>query len=114
VKSYRIASIPGDGIGNEVIPAGMDVLAALAAKEGFDLKFEAFDWGSERYKKTGRYIPEGGLAKLKGFDAILFGAVGAPDVPDHMTTSRSGACACRSARASTSTPTSGLAASFPE
>jgi tartrate dehydrogenase/decarboxylase/D-malate dehydrogenase len=85
MKSYRIASIPGDGIGNEVIPAGMDVLAALAAKEGFELKFEAFDWSSERYKKTGAYIPEGGLQKLKTFDAILFGAVGAPDVPDHVS-----------------------------
>jgi tartrate dehydrogenase/decarboxylase / D-malate dehydrogenase len=85
VKSYRIASIPGDGIGNEVIPAGMDVLSALAAKEGFDLKFESFDWSSERYKKTGAYIPEGGLDKLKTFDAILFGAVGAPDVPDHIS-----------------------------
>ncbi len=85
MKSYRIASIPGDGIGNEVIPAGMDVLSALAAKEGFDLKFESFDWSSERYKKTGAYIPEGGLEKLKTFDAILFGAVGAPDVPDHIS-----------------------------
>ncbi len=85
MKSYRIASIPGDGIGNEVIPAGQDVLAALAAKEGFDLRFESFDWGSERYKKTGAYIPEGGLARLRTFDAILFGAVGAPDVPDHVS-----------------------------
>jgi len=63
----------------------MDVLAALAAKEGFDLKFESFDWSSERYKKTGAYIPAGGLEKLKTFDAILFGAVGAPDVPDHVS-----------------------------
>jgi tartrate dehydrogenase/decarboxylase/D-malate dehydrogenase len=85
VKSYRIASIPGDGIGNEVIPAGMDVVAALASKEGFDLKFESFDWSSARYKSTGAYIPDGGLEKLKGFDAILFGAVGAPDVPDHVS-----------------------------
>ena len=85
MKSYRIASIPGDGIGNEVVPAGMDVLATLAAKEGFDLKFESFDWSSERYKKTGAYIPEGGLDKLRSFDAILFGAVGAPDVPDHIS-----------------------------
>ena len=85
MKSYRIASIPGDGIGNEVIPAGMDVLAALAGKEGFDLRFEHFDWSSERYKKTGAYIPEGGLEKLKTFDAIFFGAVGAPDVPDHVS-----------------------------
>jgi tartrate dehydrogenase/decarboxylase/D-malate dehydrogenase len=85
MKSYRIAAIPGDGIGGEVIPAGQDILAALAAKEGFDLKFESFDWSSARYKKTGAYIPEGGLEKLKAFDAILFGAVGAPDVPDHVS-----------------------------
>jgi tartrate dehydrogenase/decarboxylase/D-malate dehydrogenase len=85
VKSYRIASIPGDGIGNEVVPAGQDVLTTLAAKQGFDLKFESFDWGSARYKKTGAYIPDGGLEKLKTFDAILFGAVGAPDVPDHVS-----------------------------
>ena len=85
MKTYRIAAIPGDGIGNEVIPAGMDVLAALAGKEGFEMKFEPFDWGSDRYKKTGAYIPEGGLAQLKTFDAILFGAVGAPDVPDHVS-----------------------------
>ena len=85
MKSYRIAAIPGDGIGNEVIPAGIDVLRALAEKDSFALEFESLDWGSDRYKKTGQYIPAGGLAKLKGFDAILFGAVGAPDVPDHIS-----------------------------
>ena len=85
MKTYRVAAIPGDGIGNEVVPAGIEVLAELAAKEGFGIKFESFDWSSERYKKTGAYIPEGGLDKLKTFDAILFGAVGAPDVPDHVS-----------------------------
>jgi tartrate dehydrogenase/decarboxylase / D-malate dehydrogenase len=85
LKSYRIASIPGDGIGNEVIPAGVEVLRALASREGFDLKFESFDWNSHRYKDKGAYIPEGGLARLKTFDAIFFGAVGAPDVPDHIS-----------------------------
>jgi tartrate dehydrogenase/decarboxylase/D-malate dehydrogenase len=85
VKSYRIAAIPGDGIGNEVIPAGIEVLDALAAKEGFTLAYEHFDWSSARYKKTGAYIPEGGLQRLKDFDAIFFGAVGAPDVPDHVS-----------------------------
>ncbi|HEX6321762.1 MAG TPA: tartrate dehydrogenase [Burkholderiales bacterium] len=83
MKTYRIASIPGDGIGNEVIPAGMEVLKAL--QDGFRMEFEGFDWSSERYKKTGAYIPEGGLEKLKAFDAIFFGAVGAPDVPDHLS-----------------------------
>jgi tartrate dehydrogenase/decarboxylase/D-malate dehydrogenase len=85
VKTYRIAAIPGDGIGNEVIPAGIEVLEALAGKESFRLAYEHFDWSSARYKKTGAYIPEGGLEKLKGFDAIFFGAVGAPDVPDHVS-----------------------------
>jgi tartrate dehydrogenase/decarboxylase/D-malate dehydrogenase len=85
VKSYRIASIPGDGIGREVIAAGIDVLNVLAEKEGFRLEFEHFDWSSARYLETGAYIPEGGLEKLKTFDAIFFGAVGAPDVPDHVS-----------------------------
>ena len=85
MASYRIAAIPGDGIGNEVIPAGIEVLEALAAKENFSLAFKAFDWSSKRYKEKGAYIPEGGLAELKTFDAIFFGAVGAPDVPDHVS-----------------------------
>jgi len=83
VKTYRIAAIPGDGIGNEVIPAGIEVLGKAA--EGFRLEFEPFDWSSQRYQQTGRYIPEGGLERLKKFDAIFFGAVGAPDVPDHVS-----------------------------
>jgi tartrate dehydrogenase/decarboxylase/D-malate dehydrogenase len=83
VKTYRIAAIPGDGIGNEVIPAGIEVLKHLA--EGFRLEFETFDWSSQRYLGTRAYIPDGGLAELKKFDAIFFGAVGAPDVPDHIS-----------------------------
>jgi len=83
VKTYRIASIPGDGIGNEVIPAGIEVLKHLADR--FRLEFETFDWSSKRYLGTGAYIPDGGLAELKKFDAIFFGAVGAPDVPDHIS-----------------------------
>ena len=85
MKRYRIASIPGDGIGNEVIPAGIEVLNQLGKAQGIDFSFEHFDWGSKRYRETGAYIPEGGLEKLKGFDAIFFGAVGAPDVPDHVS-----------------------------
>jgi tartrate dehydrogenase/decarboxylase/D-malate dehydrogenase len=83
VKSYRIASIPGDGIGNEVIPAGIEVLQHLATD--FRIDFKHFDWSSQRFKETGAYIPDGGLAELKKFDAIFFGAVGAPDVPDHLS-----------------------------
>ena len=85
MKTYRIAAIPGDGIGREVIAAGIEVLNFLSAKEDFRIKIEPFDWGSERYLKTGAYIPDGGLEKLKSFDAIFFGAVGSPDVPDHIS-----------------------------
>ena len=84
-KTYRIASIPGDGIGNEVIPAGIEVLQALARKSGFEVAFKHFDWSSARFLATGAYIPEGGLEELKTFDAIYFGAVGSPDVPDHVS-----------------------------
>jgi tartrate dehydrogenase/decarboxylase / D-malate dehydrogenase len=83
LNTYRIAAIPGDGIGNEVIPAGIEILNAAA--RGFKLEFEHFDWSSKRYSETGRYIPAGGLDTLKSFDAIFFGAVGAPDVPDHVS-----------------------------
>ena len=85
MKSYRIASIPGDGIGKEVIAAGIEIVLDLAKLESFGVTFEHFDWSSERYLRTGAYIPEGGLAKLKTFDAIFFGAVGSPEVPDHIS-----------------------------
>jgi tartrate dehydrogenase/decarboxylase/D-malate dehydrogenase len=85
LKTYRIASIPGDGIGIEVIAAGVEILNALAEKESFQLQFEHFDWSSKRFLEKGAYIPEGGLEKLKAFDAIFFGAVGSPDVPDHIS-----------------------------
>jgi len=85
LKTYRIASIPGDGIGKEVIAAGIEVLNSLCEKEGFGIEFESFDWNSDRYLETGAYIPDGGLDKLKTFDAIFFGAVGSPRVPDHVS-----------------------------
>lgn len=76
---YRIASIPGDGIGPEVINAGITVLQKLAHTLGtFDLDFHHLDWSSEYYKKHGRYVPEGGLDELKKYDAVFFGAVGDP------------------------------------
>lgn len=102
MREYSIAAIPADGIGPEVIAAGTTVLESLAKRIG-DVKFnvETFDWGSAYYRKHGVMMPADGPAQLKKFDAIYFGAVGAPDVP---TTSRCGACGYRFARASTNTP----------
>ena len=85
MKTYRIAAIPGDGIGNEVIPAGIEVVERISSVEGFAVDFTHFDWSSKRYLEKGAYIPDGGLDGLKKFDAIFFGAVGAPDVPDHVS-----------------------------
>ena len=77
--TYKIASIPADGIGPEVISAGITVLKKLSSTLGtFHLEFENFDWSSDTYKKTGKYLPDDALQTLKKFDAILFGAVGAP------------------------------------
>ncbi|KAF4980672.1 hypothetical protein FZEAL_3340 [Fusarium zealandicum] len=85
-KTYSIASIPADGIGPEVIEAGIEALNALAdTLQTFQLDFTHYDWSSDTYKKTGKYIPDGGLDQLRNHDAILFGAVGAPDVPDHIS-----------------------------
>ncbi|HEV2676535.1 MAG TPA: tartrate dehydrogenase [Aliidongia sp.] len=86
MRSYKIAAIPGDGIGTEVIAAGLEALAVCARRDGgFRLDVEDFDWGSDYYKRHGVMMPADGLARLKPFDAIYFGAVGAPDVPDHVT-----------------------------
>lgn len=83
---YAIAAIPADGIGPEVISAGIEVLKALTRQDPqLKLTFETFDWGSDYYKQHGVMMPETGLQTLKNFDAIYFGAVGAPDVPDHIT-----------------------------
>jgi len=85
--TYRIAVIPGDGIGQEVVPEGLRVLAALAAASSGRLAFahETFPWGCEYYLATGRMMDEDGLDRLQGFDAIYFGAVGWPGVPDHVS-----------------------------
>jgi len=83
---YTIAAIPADGIGPEVIEAGLEVLDALAGRvENLEFAVTRFDWGSAYYHRTGRMMPEDGLDQIKDFDAIYFGAVGAPDVPDHIT-----------------------------
>ncbi|QLF71918.1 tartrate dehydrogenase (plasmid) [Peteryoungia desertarenae] len=86
MRHHRIAAIPADGIGPEVIEAGAAILEALGKRMGdhsCDLTF--FDWGSAYYRKHGVMMPPDGLEQLKSFDAIFFGAVGAPDVPDHIT-----------------------------
>ena len=86
MRHYNIAAIPADGIGPEVIDAGIQVLQALAARDGgFACDITTYDWGSDYYKAHGRMMPEDGLDSLKAHDAIFFGAVGAPDVPDHIT-----------------------------
>ena len=86
MKHYRIAAIPADGIGPEVIAAGLQALESLERRDGgFKFDVTSFDWGSDYYKKHGLMMPENGVEQLKPFDAIFFGAVGAPDVPDHIT-----------------------------
>jgi tartrate dehydrogenase/decarboxylase / D-malate dehydrogenase len=85
MKTYRVAVIPGDGIGKEVVPEGIAVLEAAAKRFGFAFDWRHFDWSCERYVKTGRMMPEDGIAQLKSFDAIFLGAVGHPNVPDHVS-----------------------------
>ena len=86
MKTYRIATIPGDGIGKEVIPAGRQVLEQLAAADpGFRFEFENFDWGGDHYRAHGVMMPEAGLDALRDKDAILFGSAGDPQIPDHIT-----------------------------
>jgi tartrate dehydrogenase/decarboxylase / D-malate dehydrogenase len=85
-KTFRIAAIPGDGIGKEVIPEGQRVLEALAKLEpSVQFEFESFDWGGDYYRRHGIMMPEDGLKPLLGKDAILFGSAGDPDIPDHVT-----------------------------
>jgi tartrate dehydrogenase/decarboxylase / D-malate dehydrogenase len=86
MREYRIASIPADGIGPEVISAGLEVLDAVAARDGgFRLTIDHYDWSSDRYRKHGSFMPADALAWLRTADAIYFGAVGDPDIPDHVT-----------------------------
>lgn len=86
MQKYRVAAIPGDGIGPEVVSAGIEVLNALAERDGgFELQVDHFDWGGEYYKKFGRMMPEDGRDQIRDHDAILFGSAGHPDIPDHVT-----------------------------
>lgn len=85
MPAYRIATIPGDGIGKETVPEGIRVLDAVGRKHGISWNWEHFDWSCERYAQTGAMMPADGLDAIKGHDAIFFGAVGFPNVPDHVS-----------------------------
>jgi tartrate dehydrogenase/decarboxylase/D-malate dehydrogenase len=85
LRSYTIASIPGDGIGPETVAAARRVLDAVAANAGFGLAWQEYPWGCDHYLATGSMMDEDGLAALSKADAILLGAVGRPDVPDHVS-----------------------------
>lgn len=86
MKTYKIACIPGDGIGKEVVPAGQTVLEALATADStFKFDFENFGWGGDWYRAHGEMMPTNGLDALRSKDAILFGSAGDPAIPDHIT-----------------------------
>ena len=86
MKTYAIATIPGDGIGKEVVPAGQQVLQALASgSQSFRFEFENFDWGGDYYRVHGVMMPADGLDALRHKDAILFGSAGDPHIADHIT-----------------------------
>lgn len=84
-RSFHLAAVPADGVGREVVDAGRTVLDALAADSSGEFAFDwtEYEWGSEHYRRTGRMMPEDGLDQLQDCDAIYFGAVGWPGVPDH-------------------------------
>jgi tartrate dehydrogenase/decarboxylase / D-malate dehydrogenase len=84
MKTYRIATVPGDGIGKEVIPAGQQVMQALGGGS-FRFEFENFPWGGDYFRQHAVMMPEDGLVALRGKDAILFGSAGDPHIPDHIT-----------------------------
>tara|TARA_R110002074_G_C12525878_1_gene664515 strand:- start:1071 stop:2138 length:1068 start_codon:yes stop_codon:yes gene_type:complete len=85
MNHYKIAVIPGDGIGKEVVPEGLRVLEAAAKRFNIELTYNHFDWSCETYKKTGRMMPENGIDLLRENDSIFLGAVGFPGVPDHLS-----------------------------
>ncbi|MDB4404575.1 tartrate dehydrogenase [bacterium] len=85
MNTYHIATVPGDGIGKEVIPESVKVLNVVAAKFGFALKYKNYDYSCEHFKKYGKMMPDNGLEKLRDSDSIFLGAVGYPGVPDHVS-----------------------------
>lgn len=85
MKNFSIAVIPGDGVGQEVVPAALEVLDAAAARFGASFDYVPYDWGAEYYLHHGRMMPANALELLRASDAILLGAVGHPEIPDHIT-----------------------------
>jgi tartrate dehydrogenase/decarboxylase / D-malate dehydrogenase len=85
MRRYRIAVVPGDGIGREVTPAALEVLEAAGRAHGFGLEPTEYPWGCDHFVETGRMMPADGIDALRASDAILLGAVGRPDVPDHIS-----------------------------
>ncbi len=81
-KTYKIAVVPGDGIGNEIVPEGLRVINAVAEKHDFSIETEEFSWGAGYYLKNNEFMPKNGLETLKNFDAVYFGSVGLPEVDD--------------------------------
>lgn len=88
MSNYNIAVVPGDGIGQEIVPEGMRVLDAAAEKHHFELKYTTFPYSAEHYQKTGEFMPADALETLKKYDAIYFGAIGHPDVDDTLPATR--------------------------
>ena len=84
-KTHRIAVVPGDGIGKETVPEALKVLDAASRRFGFNLEYSHYDWSCETYEKTGAMMPADGMERLAQSDSILLGAVGWPDVPDHIS-----------------------------
>jgi tartrate dehydrogenase/decarboxylase / D-malate dehydrogenase len=85
MREYHVALLPGDGIGHEVCPEGVKVMAAAGDLLGYRIDYEAFPWGCEYYLQHGAMMPQDALRILEPFDAIYFGAVGFPSVPDHIS-----------------------------
>ncbi len=85
MRLYRIAVIPGDGIGKEVVPEGLRVLEAVASKEGIQFTYDHFPWSCDYYEQSGKMMPADGLDQIRHHDSILLGAVGFPTVPDHIS-----------------------------
>ncbi|MDA1355997.1 MAG: tartrate dehydrogenase [Proteobacteria bacterium] len=85
MASYKIALIPGDGIGKEVLPEAVTVLEKIGGKFGISFEWHEFDWSCETYAKTGRMMPEDGIEQLTPHDALFLGAVGYPGVADHVS-----------------------------